>query len=202
MPQPLPANAPFIAVVAVVIAAFVVIGFKLGLDVPTLAVIGLAGITGGLAWVTVSLNRQLNHRALQGRAARFAAERMQAVLRAAPGGYCAFTPQGLLREVVRVPQILGIGKLAHFEDIVASLKDPAELVSSFRKLQQTGNSFSIQIETALGKPVQIMGQRTRVGREGPLADMLWFVEGRAPSVPEQRPSGSGISANCQSTTAS
>ena len=184
MPQPLPASAPFIAIVAVIIAAFVLIGFKVGLDVPTLAVIGMAGVTGSLAWVTVSLNRQLNARAIQGRAARFAAERMQAVLRAAPGGYCAFSPQGLLREVVRVPQILGVGKLAHFEDIVAAVKDATELISNFRKLQQTGNSFSMQIETTTGKPVQIMGQRVRVGREGPLADMLWFVEGRAPTVAE------------------
>jgi signal transduction histidine kinase len=181
MPQPLIINAPFIAVAAVIIAAFVVIGFKAGFDVATLAVIGLAGITGALAWLTFVMSRQVRQREVQlqrARQTRLFAERMQGLLQTAPAGYCLFSPQGNLREVVRVPQILGIPKIAHFEDVVTAIKDGPDFVGAFRKLQQTGEGFALEAQTLVGdKSIQITGRRFRIGREGPLIDALWFQEG-------------------------
>ena len=111
---------------------------------------------------------------------RLIAERMQAMLQGAPGGYCLFSLQGLLREARRAPQILGIEKISHFEDVVAALKDGTDFVAAFRKLQQTGTAFVLQAETTRDpKPVRIQGTRLRIGREGPQFDMLWFSEGTA-----------------------
>lgn len=182
MPQPLLVNAPFFAVIAVVIAIFLVIGFKVGIQASTLAIVILAAAAGGLSWLTWSLNRQLKQNEQKTRQARFVAERLQAMVQASPGGYCLFTPQGLLREVARVPQILGIEKIAHFDDLVAALKESSDFVAAFRKLQQTSEGFSLRAETALdGKPIQITGRRFRIGREGPLVDALWFDH--APPIP-------------------
>ncbi len=94
-----------------------------------------------------------------------------------PGGYCLFTVQGLLREAVRVTGVLGIDKAAHFEDIVGAVKEPTEFVAAFRKMQQTGEGFTLQIETLkTGRSIRVTGRRFRIGREGPLADALWFAE--------------------------
>lgn len=180
MSQPLIVNAPFAAIAAVVIACILVIGFKMGIDMTTIAIIILAGMTGGLAWMVFSLNRQFKQREQQIRQARFVADRVQAMLQTAPGGYCLFTPQGLLREAARVPAILGIDKIAHIEDIIGALKEPQEFLSAFRTLQQTGQTFTVQVQTAKDlKPVQINGHRFRVGREGPLIDALWFNDNPA-----------------------
>lgn len=180
MAQPLIVNAPFAAIAAVVIACVLVIGFKMGIDASTIAIIMLAGMTGGLAWMVFSLNKQFRQREQQFRQARFVADRVQAMLQTAPGGYCLFTPQGLLREVARVPAVLGIEKITHIEDIIAGLKEAQEFVAAFRTLQQTGQTFTVQVESAKNnKPMQITGHRFRVGREGPLIDALWFNDNPA-----------------------
>ncbi|HUY68962.1 MAG TPA: PAS-domain containing protein, partial [Alphaproteobacteria bacterium] len=180
MSQPIVISAPFIAAAAVIVAAFVVIGFKAGFDVATLAVVGLAGITGGLAWLTFTLTRQLRQRDMQlQRAARMqmTAERMQGIVQAAPGGYCLFSPQGNLREAARVAPLLGVAKIAHADDLVAAIADNEEFLASFRKLQQTGEAFALDARTTGGKAVRISGRRFRLGREGPPLDVLWFQEG-------------------------
>src|SRR4051812_36406682 len=96
-----------------------------------LAFISLMAAAGLGMWAWL-LDRRLRQQTKHMRQTRFIAERYQAMLRAAPGGYCLFTPQGLLREVARVPQILGIEKIAHFEDIVGALKDSGDFVAAFR----------------------------------------------------------------------
>jgi signal transduction histidine kinase len=175
MAQPLLVNAPFAALAAVVIAFVIVVGFKMGIQTTTLAIIILAGMTAGLAWMTYSLNKQFREREKQARQARFVADRLQAMLQTSPGGYCLFTPQGLLREVARVPQILGIEKIAHVEDIIGAVKEAPDFVGAFRQLQLGGTAFTVAAQTAKdSKPIQISGKRFRVGREGPLIDALWF----------------------------
>jgi len=174
MPPFLLANAPVIAAVMVVAALFLLGGLKLGLEMTTMTLIGLAAVTGLLAGLVFTLDRRAKTTAQQTRQARLAADRAQAMLAASPGGYCLFTPQGILRETVRAAPILGIEKIAHTEDIVSVLKDAPAFFEAFRKLQQTGQAFDLQAETARGKLVQISGRRFRVGREGPLTDMLWF----------------------------
>jgi len=179
-PQPLIINAPFIAIAAVVVAFLIVIGAKMGIEAHTLAIIMLAGITMGLAWLTYSLNKQFRAREQQSRQARFVADRLSAMLQTAPGGYCLFTHQGILREAARVPQILGIEKIAHIEDILSAIKEAPDFVSAFHRLQQTGKSFTVQAQTAKdSKPLQITGHRFRVGKEGPLMDALWFNDNPA-----------------------
>ncbi len=152
--------------------------------IPLIAALGL----GAVAWM---LDRKLRSRQGYERKVRNVAERWQAMLKNVPGGYCLFTLQGLLRETARVTQILGIEKIAHFEDIVGSLKDGADFVAAFRSLQMTGKEFALQIETAKGQSVRVTGQRLKAGRDGPQFDMVWFGEaavsssGRVP-IPEQR----------------
>lgn len=175
MAQTLLVNAPFAALAAVVIAIILVLGFKMGAEMTTLVIVILAGLTAALAWMVISLNRQIRQNEQQSKQARLIAERLQAMLAVTPGGYCLFTPQGLLREAVRVPQILGIEKISHFEDIISGIKDTTEFLASFRKLQLNGDAFTIQAQIAKSaRPVQISGRRFRIGREGPQIDVLWF----------------------------
>jgi PAS domain-containing protein len=177
MAKPLLTKTPLVAVAAVVIVFLVLAGLKIGFETATLAIVILAGLTVSLAWLSFALNKEFKQYDKQTRQARFAAERMQTLLQTAPGGYCIFTPQGLLREATRMTPILGIEKVSHFDDIVAALKEPSDFVAAFRKLQQTGDKFSMQVPILRSDLlIQIIGRRFRVGREGPLIDALWFYD--------------------------
>jgi signal transduction histidine kinase len=180
MSQPSLTHAPFAAVAAVVLAAVLIFALNIGVDTHTLIIIILAGVTVGLAWMTYSLNNQLRQRDAQARQLRQIAERMQAMLTVVPESFCIFTPQGILRESARVAPLLKVEKIAHFEDVVASIKDPEDFVAAFRKLQASGESFALPIIVlADGKTVQTNGARIRVGREALLFDVLWFSDNPA-----------------------
>lgn len=168
---------PLGAVVAAALATagFLVIGFKVNLGLTTMTITGLLAVAAGLAVSTIVFERRTRKQAQETRQLRVVAERLQAILGASPGGYCLFTPQGILRETLRVPIILGIEKVTHFEDLVTSIKEPTDFVASFRKLQRTGEAFALHIETAHdSRPVYVTGRRFRIGREGPLVDGVWF----------------------------
>lgn len=182
---------PVIAVVAaaLAIAGFLVIGFKADLGLTTMTLIGFLAVTIVLAVATFILDRRLRQQEQETRQLRLVAERLQTILSAAPGGYCLFTPQGILRETARVPIILGIEKVTHFEDLVASIKEATDFVASFRKLQQSGAPFTLQIETTQdSRPVFVTGRRVRIGREGPLVDALWFNTPALAAPAEEKPS--------------
>lgn len=180
MSKPMIANAPYAAIAAIVVAVVMVLGFKMGVQLITLIIIILSGITAGLAWLVFSLHKEFKQREQQSRQARLAAERLQSMLGATPGGYCLFTPQGLLRETSRVAPLLGLEDIAHFEDIIGAIKDPSDFIGVFRKLQHTGESFSLQVQIAKeNKTLQISGRRFRAGREGPLIDAIWFYDNPA-----------------------
>jgi signal transduction histidine kinase len=152
------------------------------MTLPLLVYIPLA-VAAGLGFAVWALAQRMRERDRRDRQTRLIAERWQAILRQAPGGYCLFTLQGLLREAPRAPQILGLEKIAHFEDIVGVLKDSADFVAAFRTLQQTGKEFAMPVETvAESKSIRVAGRRIKVGRDGPLFDMLWFVEGAMPAA--------------------
>ncbi len=177
--QPSSLNNPFlmIAAFAVVITIFLVIGFKADVDVTTMTIVGLVAVTAVLAVATVFLERRFRRQKQEIRQIRMVAEKMQGVLSSVPGGYCLFTVQGLLRETARMPAVLGSEKVAHFEDLVAAIKDPTDFVASFRRLQQAGAAFTLQVETAKdSRFLRVTGRRFRIGREGPLADALWFYD--------------------------
>ena len=167
--------APFAAVAVVILAAILVLGLDMGIGANTLTIVILSSITTGLAWVSFSQNRQLRDRDTQAQHLRLITERMQAMLAAAPEGFCIFTPQGLLRETSRVADILSIEKLTHFEDIVAAVKEPEALFTAFRTLQLTGETFTLPVATLKDdKVIQVNGSRIRVGRDSVLLDVLWF----------------------------
>ena len=176
MHQLLLANPLIAAALAVATALFLLGGLKFGLALTTLTLTGLAVCAAVLAWLVFLLNGKLKGFEREGKAGRTAAERMQAMLTTVPGGYCLFTPQGLLRETARAPQILGVPKLAHVEDIVAVLKDAPPFLAAFARLQQIGQSFGLATALTDGRQLQISGRRIRIGREGPLVDVLWFVD--------------------------
>lgn len=175
-----PTHAPFAAIAAIILAAVLVLGFDIGVQTTTLIIIILAGITVGLAWMTIALNSQLRKRETQSRQMRQIAERSQAMLAVVPEGYCVFTPQGILREAARVAPLLGVEKVAHFEDIVAAIKEPEDFVAAFRKLQMTGEGFALPLVALKSeKTVHLSASRIRVGREAVLLDILWFGDNPA-----------------------
>ena len=175
--------APLMAIAAVLVAVLLAAGIYLGFS-GVMIVMGLLAImTVGLAWMVWKLTQQLAQKEQTTRQARLISERIQSMLGVMPGGYCLLTPQGLLREVVRVPQILGVEKITHIDDVIAALKDVPEFINALRRLQQTGESFNLAARTAKeSKSVQIAGRRFRVGREGPMVDVVWFNLDHAASV--------------------
>ena len=177
MSKPLFVNAPYAAIAALVVAIVIVLGYKMGIQLTTLVIIILTGVTCGLAGLVFSLHREFREREQQMRQARFAAERLQAMLASSPAGYCLFTPQGLMRETARVATLLGIEKVAHIEDIVSTVKDATHFISSFRQLQQIGEAFTLSVQTIKDdRMLQVAGRRFRAGREGPVIDVLWFSD--------------------------
>ena len=172
--------APFAAVAAVVLTLGLALGLNVGMNSVMLIVVLMSALTTGLAWITFSLNKQLRHRETQTRHLRQIAERMQAMLAVVPEGFCLFTPQGILREASRVAPILGIEKVAHFEDIVATIKEPELFVFLFRRLQMISENFSLPIILAKdGRTIQVHGARIRIGRDAVVFDVLWFGDNPA-----------------------
>ncbi|MGE3622804.1 MAG: ATP-binding protein [Bdellovibrionales bacterium] len=180
---------PLAIAYAAIVAAALSAASNAGIGMPVLSVAAAVAAALGFGFIVVTLQRKLRDAEQQGRKVRAVAERWQAMLSAAPGGYCLFTIQGLLREAVRAPQILGIDKIVHTENIVAALKEGGDFIVAFRNLQLSGTEFSILAERATdSKPIRIIGQRLKAGREGPQLDMLWFLEG-AQAAPQDESGG-------------
>jgi signal transduction histidine kinase/PAS domain-containing protein len=167
--------APFAAGAALVLAAVLVLGLKIGVQTSTLIIILFSGVTAGLAWLTFILGSHLRRRDYQARNVHLIAERMQAMLASVPEAYCLFTTQGILREATRLAALLGVSKISHFEDLVAAIKEPEDFVAAFRKMQMTGEGFSLLIaDTKKNKKIQVTGKRLRFSRDASLLDILWF----------------------------
>lgn len=156
--------------------AVLVLGFNMGLSGTTLIIVILGGITVGLSWLTYTLGSYVNRRDTHNRNIRQIAERMQAMLASVPEAYCLFTTQGILKESTRAAALLGIEKVSHFEDIVSAIKEPEDFVAAFRKMQMTGDGFSLTVALAKDeKLVQLVGSRLKIGRESSvLLDIVWF----------------------------
>ena len=177
MTKPIVANAPYAAAAAVVIAVVILIGFKMGVQLTTMVIMLLSILTCILAWLVFSMYRESIPREQQSLQSRTAAERLQSMVQAIPGGFAMFSPQGVLRETARVSGILGIEKLTHIEDIVDGLRDAADFVTAFRQLQLIGEGFSLRVQAQQDDRVlHVSGRRFRAGRDGPLIDILWFVD--------------------------
>lgn len=172
---------PLVASAAILGVVFVLGEVKTGDDLTkTATLIILSAATATLGGLIFFLNRQIGGNAKDSRQARIISERLQALLAALPGGYCLFTSQGLLREATRVQLVLGVEKIAHIDDVVGAIKDATDFLMAFRLLQQAGQAFTLQVKTSNGdKPIQVSGRRFRVGREGPMIDLLWFSENLA-----------------------
>src|SRR5262249_21939716 len=128
MPQSFFAYIPLSLFAAILIVIGLLIGSKSGVANPTLAIWGLAALSGWLAFVVVMLGRRMRQGERHSRQVRLVAERWQAMLQSAPGGYCLFTLQGLLRETARATAVLGIEHIAHIEDIVTALRDGTDFI--------------------------------------------------------------------------
>ncbi len=166
---------PFAAFVAVALSAILIIGLYAGVDLPILACVIFAGAAFSFAWTTFVLGRHLRRFGSQARHMRQIAERMQAMLASVPEAYCVFSTQGILREATRVAALFRVSKIAHFEDLVAAIKEPEEFVAAFRKLQMSGEGFSMPLtEAKEGRIIQAIGSRMRIGRGALLLDIIWF----------------------------
>jgi signal transduction histidine kinase len=178
------ANFPIIALVMAVSAISLFLGAQAGLAADTLALIVLVIVAAALGWLVFSLNRRLVLRDKHTRQLRFIAERFQAMIKTLPGGFCLFTPQGMLREDHGVADRLGLEKLAHFEDIVGAVRESGELIEAFRALQNGGTAFALQVKVIANNfDLQITGRRFRIGHDGPFIDILWFNDN--PEVAQQ-----------------
>ena len=103
--------APALATLAVLGVVFVLGEAKTGLSLSTPTALGIIVVTTSiLAGLVFILNRHIKSMERDTRQARTATERLQALLAILPGGYCLFSPQGLLREATRASSVLGVDK--------------------------------------------------------------------------------------------
>lgn len=171
-------KAPLLAVIGVLILFIIVAGAGMGLSWPILlAVASLAFALGegyGL-WVLWTENQQRDRHMRQ---IRFIADRLQSMMRVLPGGYCLFTPQGLMREEHGVAARLGAVKITHMDELIAAVKDGEDLLTAFKKLQVTGDGFEMRLRPAKDSlsPLRLVGRRFRIGVDGPHVDLLWFSD--------------------------
>jgi len=171
------AKAPVVAVVAVFVVFVLGLSAKMGAAGSTLLIESLLMALTGAAWSLALQYQKGQQRERQTRQLRFIADRFQSMMRTIPGGYCLFTPQGFLREEAGVAARLGLGKVAHFDDLVAAIAEGPELVEGFRRLGQTGKSFALHTRANISrKDLTITGRRFRIGSDGPQVDVLWFGE--------------------------
>jgi signal transduction histidine kinase len=193
---------------AVIVSAFAIlalaIGAKAGFGWNALIVVMLAGIAGGLGWRLWYLTRQTQLSSRQLRQLRFIADRFHAMVRILPGGYCLFSPQGLLREETGVVTRLGVKKISHFDDVIGAIKEGPELTEKFRRLQQTGEGFTLKVNTSGKDAVALLvaGQRFRIGREGPQADILWFGDTKTAEKNESPKDAAPVKAGKQQPSSS
>ncbi len=170
--------APYAAAAVFVLAVVLLLGLNMGVSAQTLAIVVLGGSVFGLTGLAAAFGRTMYRRDVQARNFCAIAERLESMVKSAPGAYCLFTTQGILRESPGTAALLGVDKVSHFEDLVGAIKEPEELVSSFRKMQMTGDGFSLTVACAkTNKMVQVTGARMRVGHEPfTLLDILWFFD--------------------------
>ena len=189
MVQPLPIRSFVFAALAVVVLIVLIAAVRLGiLGGDAVAIALLVVLACGLSWAAWSFGHKLQERERPMRQMRFIAERFQALVKVLPGGYCLFTPQGLLREEYGVAARLGLKKVTQFDDLVSGIKEGPELTEAFRNLQQTGEGFSLAINALTGTAkAQVTGRRFRIGQSGPQADVLWFSDTAAAgaTLPQQ-----------------
>jgi signal transduction histidine kinase len=178
MPLLSPIRIVLVFVVAVITAIAFAAAERFGfVSVFSAVLVYLCLVTGGLGFFLFALNRTLKQREQIVRQTRFTADRFQALVRALPGGYCLFSPQGLLREEYGVASRLGLKKLAQFEDLASGIKEGPALSSAYLRLQQTGEDFELEVTTPSDQAhFHVTGRRFTVGREGPKVDVFWFCD--------------------------
>ncbi len=191
--QNLPVKLPIYFAVTLVILVVFVAAVRIGLFSGSTAAIALLVLLSVfLGFMLYMLNRKMAHRERNMRQLRFIADRFQALVKTLPGGYCLFSPQGLLREENGVAVRLGLTKLTHFDDLVAGVKEGAELVAAFRGFQQTGEGFDMPVAAMAGEAkFHVTGRRFRIGRDGPHVDVLWFAESET-AVKAQQAAGAVV----------
>lgn len=167
-------NAPLVAVLGAIIVFAIVAGVGIGLEWPLLVATATSIFALAEGWCLWSLWRSEIRSERHMRQIRFIADRFQSLVRTLPGGYCLFTPQGLLREETGLATRLGLNKLSHMDDLIEAVQEGPELVEAFRKLQLSGNGFELEVHSTKDDRVrQLVGRRFRIGREGPHVDLLW-----------------------------
>jgi len=167
--------APFIVISVAVLTIILAVSSAMG-GVSGVWGVGIISVlTIAVSWLCLSFSKQLRHQGQQSRQLKNVVDRIQAVLSSSPDAYCIFTPQGLMRESSRMGDFLGVEKISHFEDIVAAIKEPEEFVALFRRLQMTGEGFSVVVTLLRdGRAINASGARLRVGPETLLMDIIWL----------------------------
>lgn len=167
-------RAPVVAVLGAFLIFAVVASAGIGFEWPLLVAVATSLFAAAEGFYLWRLWRDGIRNERHMRQIRFIADRFQSMLRVLPGGYCLFTPQGLLREENGMSERLGVERISHMDDLIASIKEGAEMLEAFRKLQAAGQPFDILMHTMRdGAPRRLVGRRFRIGKEGPHVDLLW-----------------------------
>lgn len=195
-------KAPLLAILAVTLVFIIVASAGLGLEwrLMTALAIGVFAIAEGAYIAVLWRKHAQNERHF--RQIRFVADRFQAMLRSMPGGYCLFTPQGVLREEGGLTRHLGTEKIGHMDDLIAAIKEGPDLLENFRRLQLRGEEFCIDVHAVKNnKSFQVTGRRFRIGTEGPHVDALWFYEHSRAVVTQAVMAATKTTAQRETTTA-
>lgn len=170
-------KAPLWAVLVAVLVFVIVASAALGLEWPLLVALAttIFAVGEGVALWTLRRTHVQNERHF--RQIRFIADRLQSMVHAMPGGYCLFTPQGMLREEHGVSACLNVEKINHLDDLIGAVKEGPDLLGAFRRLQLSGEAFAMDVHALKGGAAfHVAGRQFRIGGSGPIVDVLWFSD--------------------------
>jgi signal transduction histidine kinase len=104
--------------------------------------------------------------------------RLEAVLAAAPQGWCAFSEDGTTAVSDGFVSLLGIAEVAAIEDVEAALApgDAASLHAAFAALRRDGTAFARIVRTPAGRAVEVIGRRGRGPSGGAAFDVLFAAD--------------------------
>ena len=167
---------------AALTAAFLLAIFAPSIPVPGDVALALIGLALTLACV-FSLTRQARVAQRRVEQLAFQADRMSALLAAAPDPWCGWGSDGSRTASPGFAAGLGLPEIEHLDEIETALapSDAAALHGSFQHLAQTGQPFRLTAATAIGnRALQISGSRAE-SADGSRFDLLWLRDVTAQS---------------------
>jgi signal transduction histidine kinase len=104
--------------------------------------------------------------------------RLEALLASAPQAYAAWANDGASKMAPRLPATLGVERVDDIETVETALQpgDAAALHGCFARLREAGAPFTVTVEAASGRALELSGRRGHSADGGAVFDVLWVAD--------------------------